>query len=105
MSQPSAMLQLAPAAMPFTAQTTGKGSARSLSTSGIVVFLQRLAGHHHVARRGDALVQVLPGREGAAGAGDAAARGTSCRASASAIVARQHLVHRDGEGVEPLPAG
>ena len=35
MSQASAMLRPAPAAMPLTAQTTGNGNARSLSTSGL----------------------------------------------------------------------
>jgi len=34
MSHASAMLAPAPAATPFTAQTTGSGSSRSVSTSG-----------------------------------------------------------------------
>jgi hypothetical protein len=35
MSQASAMLAPAPAAIPFTAATTGNGKARNLRTSGL----------------------------------------------------------------------
>ena len=70
MSQASAMFAPAPAATPFTAQTTGSARPRSAEHQRPVVVLDRCAEiDRRVARRDGAIGQVLPGAKAAAGAG------------------------------------
>jgi hypothetical protein len=67
-SQASAMLAPAPAAVPFTAQTTGIGSARSLRTSGCRSARSSNGGRAS-GRVRQAVRQVLAGAEAAARSG------------------------------------
>ena len=95
------MLQPAPAATPLTAATTGKGRLAQFAHQRIVMRLLRGAEHDGFARLGQPVVEVLPGAEAAAGAGD--------HERAAAFVGfglvdrrAQRQMHRLVEGVEPV---
>ena len=81
----------------------GKRQRAQLADQRIVVLFERLARHDHLARRRDPLVEILAGRERASRAGQ------QQRAAALVLLGlgdgrRQRLVHRLGEGVEPVRA-
>jgi hypothetical protein len=68
-SQASATLAPAPAATPFTAATTGNGSARSLRIERVIICLQRAAEHRRLPRLREPVVEILTRAKCPPGAG------------------------------------
>ena len=100
MSQASAMLAPAPAATPLTRAITGCGKRGERADQRVPVALDRLAEVDRLARRDRAVVEVLPGAEAAAGAG----QDDHARIAEVGERVAQLLVHRGGEAVEPVGA-
>src|SRR5207247_8967692 len=101
MSQPSAMLAPAPAAIPLTAATTRKRQCAQPAHERIVIGVERASEHDGFAVLIHPLVQILPGAERATGASEQE------RAAVTVVLrlgerALEMLMHGLGECVEVL---